>query len=428
MKQRTPGFIKSALASWLFDAYPFPAGAGDGIVYNVRPFDGAGGSKVILRLSAVWACVRLLAETISTLPLGLYERMPNGDRRAATEHPLYELLHNQPNADMTAQTFWEVIIASLLLRGNAFAEKMFLGTRLVALNFLDPRRMSWTCKLDGSMEFRYVDATGKMRVIPEHRMFHTLGFTTDGKMGLSVISYGASVFRSALSAQSAANSTFEKGLMPTVGFKMKGFFKKEQRKEFREDFLGHIGGAMNAGKPFILENEMDAVSIGINPTDAQLLESRAFSVEEICRWFRVPPVMVGHGDKASSWPTSTEAQGMLFLTFALRPWLGRIEQSIRRSLLTPAEKPRYFAEFAIEGLLRADSAARSAFYASALQNGWMNRTTVAKLENLPPIPGGDVYTVQSNLIPIDKLGQADAGSNVQDALKAFLGITEKESA
>ena len=113
-------------------------------------------------------------------------------------------------------------------------------------------------------------------------------------------------------------------------------------------------------------------------------------------------------------------------TRTLRPWLTRVEQSIRKSLLTPAEKTRYFAEFSIEGLLRADSAARSAFYASALQNGWMNRTMVAKLENLPPIPGGDIYTVQSNLVPIDKIGEEPAGSNLQDALKAFLGLTEKE--
>lgn len=427
MKNRKAGFIKSIFAKWLFDAYPFPAGAGDGIAYNVHPFDTGGSAKVILRLSAVWACVRLLAETISTLPLGFYERMPNGERRAATEHPLYELLHNQPNADMTAQTFWEVTIASLMLRGNAFAEKMYLGTRMVALNFLDPKRVSWACKIDGAMEFRYVDEAGKSRVIPEGRMFHTLGFTTDGKMGLSVISYGASVFGSALSAQTAANSTFEKGLMPTVAFSFKNFLKKDQREELRGDFIKNVSGAMNAGKPFMLEGDMTAQSIGINPTDAQLLESRSFSVEEICRWFRVPPVMVGHGDKASSWPTSTEAQGMLFLTYALRPWLTRIEQSIRRSLLSPVEKRKYFAEFSIEGLLRADSAARSAFYASALQNGWMNRNTVAKLENLPSIPGGDVYTVQSNLIPIDKLGQDPAANNVQDALKAFLGLNEKEA-
>lgn len=424
--KRKPGFIKSALASWLLDAYPYPKNAGDGIAYNIHPYADGSGSQVILRLSAVWACVRLLAETISTLPIGLYERLANGDRRIATEHPLYELLHNQPNADMTAQTFWEIVVASLLLRGNAFAEKMYIGARLVALNFLDPRRVSWTCKLDGTIEFRYADPAGKSRVIPEGRMFHTLGFTTDGKMGLSVVAYGSGVFRSALSAQTAANTTFDKGLMPTIGFKKKGFFKKEQRDEFRADFLKHVGGAMNAGKPFILEDDMDAVEIGINPTDAQLLESRAFSVEEICRWFRVPPFMVGHSEKSTSWGSGIEQQQIGFLTFALRPWLTRIEQSIRKSLLTPAEKTRYFAEFNIEGLLRADSAGRSAFYASALQNGWMNRNTVAKLENLPPIPGGDVYTVQSNLTTIDKLGETDPAGSVKDALQAFLGLTDKE--
>lgn len=426
MKARQPGIIKSTLARWLFSDYPFPAGAGDGIAYNSRPYAVPDGD-VILRLSAVWACVRLLSETISTLPLALYQRLPNGDRVLAVDHPLYGILQVQPNADMTAQTFWEVTLNSLLLRGNAFAEKKYVGLRLVALNFLNPKRVSWDTRMDGSLEFRYVDLAGKMRVIPEHLMFHTLGFTLDGRLGLSVIRHGSGVFMSALAAQKAANTTFEKGLMPTVGFKMAQILKKEQRKEFREDFKQEVGGAMNAGKPFLLEGGMEAVSIGIDPSDAQLLESRGFSVEEICRWFRVPPFMVGHAEKSTSWGTGLEQQQIGFLTFALRPWLKRIEQSIQRSLLTPAEKGTYFAEFAIEGLLRADSSARSKLYASALNNGWMCRDEVRRMENLPPLKeGGDVFTVQSALVAIDKLGEVPAAASAQDALKQWLGLAEEK--
>jgi HK97 family phage portal protein len=185
---------------------------------------------------------------------------------------------------------------------------------------------------------------------------------------------------------------------------------------------------MSAGDPAILEAGTETGTIGIDPADAQLLESRGFSVEEICRWFCVLPYMVGHAEKSTSWGSGLEQQQIGFLTFALRPWLKRIEQSIQRSLLTPAEKSTYFAEFAIEGLLRADSKARSAFYASALNNGWMNRDEIRKLENLPPMDaGGEVFTVQSALVPIDKLGQVPAANSAADAFKQWLGIAEEET-
>src|SRR5690606_26192094 len=167
---------------------------------------------------------------------------------------------------------------------------------------------------------------------------------------------------------------------PTVAFTMQQVLKPEQREGFRET-MKEVSGALNAGKSPLLEGGMDAKTIGINPKDAQLLESRAFSVEEICRWFRVPPWMVGHTEKSTSWGTGIEQQMIAFLTFTLRPWLTRIEQTINRQLLSPADQPRYYAEFNIEGLLRADSAARAAFYSTALQNGWLNRGEVRSEEH-----------------------------------------------
>lgn len=427
MKAKKPGFLKRVLTSWSSSSYPFPPGSqnNDGFERNAdNPLSGYLRDDMILRLSAVWACVRLIAETISTLPLNVYERKPDGTRAFAGNHWLYELLHSQPNAKMTAQTFWEAYVASMLLWGNAYGEKQRLGNRVVAIDFLIPSRVSWTRNTDGSLTFRYTE-NGQQRQIKEADMFHTLGFTTDGQMGLSVVCYGVQVFSSALSADRAANSTFDKGLMPTVGFSMQQILKKEQRTEFRDNFKKEMSGSMNAGKPFLLEGGMKAEQIGIDPVDAQLLESRAWSVEEICRWFRVPPFMVGHSEKSTSWGTGIEQQMIGFVAFGLRPWLTRIEQSIRKNLLS-AEKNRYFAEFAIEGLLRADSQARAALYASAGQNGWMTRNEMRELENLPPVEGGDVLTVQSNLIPIDKLGQATAATTAADALKNFLGLDEKD--
>lgn len=422
LSQRVKSFV---LDMWTAASYPGPPGSQnkdnvernrDNPLHSVSP-------NTILSLSAVWGCVRLIAETISTLPFNVYEKLPDGSRRFAPEYWLYDLLHNSPNADMTAQTFWECYVASMLLRGNAYAEKQFIGSRVVAIDFLLPDRIAYTC-IKGVYQFWYNDPWSGRRQIPEENMWHTLGFTVDGRLGLSVIRYGARVFGSAMQTKAAADNTFNQGLLPTIGFKMAHTVKSEQREEFRKNFQKDVAGALKAGQPVLLEGGMEAFDLGINPVDAQLLESRAWDVEEICRWFKVPPVMVGHNEKSSSWPSSTEAQGMLFATYTLRSWLGRIEQSAKRSLFG-ADRLRYFGEFAIEGLLRADSAGRALFYASALQNGWMNRETVAGLENLPIPDGGKIYTVQSNLIPLDQLGQSNPAADLQKSMQNFLGLIEE---
>lgn len=360
----------------------------------------------MLSLSATWACTRLISETISTLPLNLYERRPNGSRVQATTHPLYNVIHSRPNADTTAAVHWESTIAAMLLRGAGRAEKLRIGDRIVGLKFLVPSRLQPV--LRGTREaylYTETDPFGRttQREIAKADVFTIPGFSLDGVNGVSVICYGANVFGSALAADQAANSTFKNGLMRTTAFKFPQLLKDNQREQAREA-IAIISGALNAGKPAIFEAGMDAMGIGIDPKDAQLLESRAFSVEEICRWFRVPPFMVGHSEKSTSWGTGIEQQQIGFLQFTLRPWLTRVEQAINTMLLTPADQARYYAEFNVDGLLRGDSAARREMYASATQNGWMSRNEVRAKENMPPIDGGDTYTVQTNLIPIDQLG------------------------
>jgi HK97 family phage portal protein len=406
---KKPGRVKAALLNWL----------GVPVTLTDEAFWGHFGTQVagqqvnecsVLQLSAVWACARIIAETISTLPLGIYQKTENG-RRAITTHPLYEIIHSRPNADSTAVVFWEAMIVSMLLRGNGFAERKLIGPRMVALDFLVPQRLSISKNANGTRRYRYTQADGSQREIPENRIFRIPGFTVDGDWGLSAIEYGASVFGSALASSTAANSTFEKGLAPTVAFTMERVLTKEQRTEFREN-LKEVAGALNAGRSPLLEGGMDAKTIGINPKDAQLLESRAFSVEEICRWFRVPPFMVGHSEKSTSWGSGIEQQMIGFLTFTLRPWLTRIEQAINKDLLTSVEQQTMYAEFSIEGLLRADSAGRASYLSTMVNNGLMTRDEGRAKENLP-LKGGnaDVLTVQTALIPIDQLGQTQGNPN-----------------
>jgi len=419
MKTKTnkPGRIKSAVLNWL--------GFGLGDTEHWTQWYGRESATGVvvtsdkaLTLSSVWACARLVSQTISTLPIGIYERQQDGSRVNA-QIPASTIVRARPNADTTAVTFWESIVAHALLNGNGFAEKKRVGGRLVALELLESTRLTWRKLESGAYEFQYVDDKGRIRKLADTDVFHIPGFTMSGRFGMSVIKYGAEVFGSALAGNQAANATFKNGLHPTTYFKMDRVVDKEQRKDFRDN-LKEISGALNAGKSPLLEAGMEVGTIGINPDDAQLLESRVFSIEEVCRWFGVPPSMIGSTDKASSWASSSEQLNLWFLQYGLRPWLKRIEQAIWAQLLSPVEQTRYYAEFSVEGLLRADTTARTSLYSTALQNGWMSRNEVRRLENLPPIEGGDIYTAQTNLLPLSQLGAGTESNAVRSALLHWL--------
>lgn len=423
MKPQTnkPSRIKAAILDWL----GVPVGLTDPAFWSdLVGANSSAGQNVtaerILSLSAVWACARLISETIATLPLSMYERTTTG-KRLAPQHPLHGLLHDMPNADTTAAVHWEATVAAMLLRGNARAEKQMIGNRLVGLKFLNPNRLTLSKGSDGRTIYRYTESNGRQREIPAERIWNIPGFSLDGTSGVSVIAYGASVFGAALAAEQAASGTFSRGLLPTTWFKYPKTLKDNQRTEAREFIEGRLSGAVNSGRPAILEADMEVGTIGIDPADAQLLESRGFSVEEVCRWFRVPPFMVGHAEKSTSWGTGIEQQMIGFLTFTLGPWLRRIEQSISKDLLSPVDRLRYYPKFAIEGLLRADSAGRAAFYSAMVNNGILTRDEVRELEDREPMGGNaSVLTVQTALAPLDMLGNATADQQAKAAMSAWL--------
>jgi HK97 family phage portal protein len=418
MKAARVPLMKRIAAIWNLSSYPFPPGSQnrDGFERNEDTRHWRARDRD-LTLSTATACVKLISNTISTLPLFTYRRTTRG-RALALDEDLYTVLHDSPNADMTAQTFWQVYVASMLRNGVAYGEKKGTGGRV--LDYLDYDRLSWRTQ-NGARIYTYRELDGTTRPIPRNRLFRTLAFSIDGVNEISAIEYGARIFNSAFLADVAANRTFVNGLMPTVAFSMDKILTPKQRTEFREDFQKQIGGAINAGKPPLLEGGMTASPLGINPNDAQLLESRAWSVEEICRWYGVPPFMVGHSEKSTSWGTGLEQQNIGFLTYCLRPIMKAIEQAIAKDLMTAEQRQTLYAEFAIDALLRADSAARATFYSSAVQNGWMTRQEVRALENLPFMAGADELTAQSNLAPLALLGQEKmAPPTVDDAIKSLI--------
>lgn len=426
-KNKQPGRVKSALLNWLGVPISLTTGT-----FWQEWFGTSSSGKVVtadkaIQLSSVWACIRLLSESISTLPLKVYMREADGSRKLAQDHPAYQVLCRRPNMEMTPSRFMLLVVASICLRGNAFVEKKMIGRKLVALDPLLPQNMVVKRLPTGKLEYTYTE-NGAKRVIPVDRMMHIRGFGLDGVCGMMPLSSGRDVFGAAMAVDEAAAKIFENGLQSTGFLSSKTALNKEQRERLRKSLQSFIG-SKNAGKLMVLENELSYQNVTMNPEAAQLLESRAFSIEEICRWFRVPPFMVGHVTKQSSWASSVEGMNLIFLTNTLRPLLVNIEQEIARCLLDGDED--YFAEFSVEGLLRADSVGRAAYYTTALQNGWMSRNDVRSLENLPPIPGGEIYTVQLNLTPLEDLKQNNLGAQASSITKLhnylFPDIPEDQS-
>lgn len=359
-----------------------------------------------LKLSAVWACVRLRSQVIGSLPLHLYGK----DKKTANQHPLYRLLHDSPNADMTASEFWESMVASLDLWGNAYAliVRHTKTRHIVALDVLNPERVRVSRGKDGLITYIYQE-NGKYTRYVADEILHIKGFSLDGLVGLSPIGYQSSVIGLQVDANNATQHEFRNHFKGGGFITYDKIMTDEQREGMRKS-LEFFSKPDNAGKYMVLEAGMNVAGgagIRMNPQDAQLLESRYFGIEEICRIFGVPPQLIYHTDKASSWASSLENMNLGFLMYSLRPVLVKIEQAIVKKLLTPAEREQYKPKWSVEGLLRADSQGRSQFYTSALQNGWLTRNEVRELEDLPPLDGGDTLTVQTNLTHLQLLGKTD---------------------
>ncbi|EFM20581.1 MULTISPECIES: phage portal protein [Pantoea] len=412
-KNNQPGKVKSALLNWL----GVPIGLTTGTFWQEWMGMSTSGKVVsadkAIRLSAVWACVRLLSESVSTLPLKIYERQSDGSRKPATNHPAYQVLCRRPNLEMTPSRFMLMLVASICLRGNGFVEKKMIGNKLVSLVPLLPQNMVVKRLDNGSLQYTYTESNSQ-RVIPAKNIMHIRGFGLDGVCGMMPMMTGRDVIGAAMAVEESAAKIFENGLQSSGFLSAETALDNDQRERLR-GYMQAFTGSRNAGKIMVLEGGLKYQNVTMNPEAAQMLESRAFSIEEICRWFRVPPFMVGHADKQSSWASSVEGMNLQFLTNTLRPLLVNIEQEISRCLLDGDED--LFAEFSVEGLLRADSAGRSAYYTTALQNGWMSRNDVRRLENMPPIEGGDLYTVQLNLTPLEDLKKNSQAAQAANLLK-----------
>lgn len=371
---------------------------------NAYPAMTASGKSVntgtALNVAAVWACVRLISETVATLPLVLYRRKEDGSKEPATDDDLYRILHDAPSFDFTAVEFWEGVTLGLSLTGNSYSRKIMSGDRLVSMT---PLAADLMCvERDNAMRrrYRYKDPRGSEKVYSEDEIFHVRGFGPSGDIGLSVVQFARQSIGNSLAADEQAGQQFKNGFRASHVLSTPGVLEEEQRKQLKENVIAPFVGSEAAGGVLVLEADMKMQQLSLSMEDAQFIESRGFNVEEICRWFRVPPFMIGHSEKSTSWGTGIEQQMIAFLQFALRPYLSRIEKSISRSLIPAEKRKTMFAEFKVEGLLRADSQARATFYSQMVTNGIYTRNEVRALENMPPMKGGDELTAQAQNVPL----------------------------
>ncbi len=386
-------------------------GGGDNYVNRVVTADNA------LMISTVWACTRIVAQSIALLPIGIYRYDDKGNKISVRQHPLYRILHDQPNAEMTAFEFIEAAVANILLKGNCYCEikRRPSDKAVISLNPLVTDLMSLDTDEAGNFIYVYNDANG-VRRYKERDILHLKGFSQSGRIGMSVISYGANSLGGAQAADESANTLFNNGMAPSAALQTDQNLTPEQRDFMTKQLANKMEKAAQSGRTIILEAGLKYEQLSMNAEDAQLLETRKFQVEDVCKWFGVPPAMIGHTTGTTTWGTGLEQMNLGFLTYSLAPLCKRIEQSFRKALLLPEERDELFAEFNLEGFMRADSKGRSELYKTFVTNGIMTRNEVRRLENLPPIDGADELTAQSQFIPLSMMGKITSSAPPVDPL------------
>jgi HK97 family phage portal protein len=364
-----------------------------------------------MQMTAVYSCVRILAEAVAGLPLHLYKYTDNGGKEKALSHPLYFLLHDEPNPEMSSFVFRETMMSHLLLWGNAYAQIIRNGKgEVIALYPLMPNRMTVDRDTSGSLYYSYTRYSGDAPTmngitvtLKPSDVLHIPGLGFDGLVGYSPIAMAKNAIGMAIACEEYGAKFFANGAAPGGVLEHPGVVKDPSK--VRDSWNSVYQGSSNSHRIAVLEEGMKYQAIGISPEQAQFLETRKFQINEIARIFRVPPHMVGDLEKSSF--SNIEQQSLEFVKYTLDPWVIRWEQTISRALLRADEKKLYFAKFNVDGLLRGDYASRMNGYATARQNGWMSANDIRELENLDRIPpglGGDLYLINGNMTKL-----ADAG-------------------
>lgn len=369
--------------------------------------------RTAMQTTAVYACVRILAEAVASLPLHVYEYQDDGGKKLVHDHPLYYLLHDEPNSEMTSFVFRETLMSHLLIWGNAYAQIIRDGAgRVLGLYPLLPDKMEVQRDDKGNIYYVYSRNSDENPTFKEYGniklkaedVLHIPGLGFDGLIGYSPIAMAKNAVGMTLACEEYGASFFANGANPGGVLEHPGVLKDPSK--VRESWNSVYRGVNNAHKIAVLEEGMKYQQIGIPPEEAQFLETRKFQINEIARLYRIPPHMVGDLDKSSF--SNIEQPSLEFVKYTLDPWVIRWEQSLQRSLLLPGEKGKYFIKLNVDGLLRGDYQSRMNGYAVGRQNGWFSANDIREMENMNPIPdeeGGNLYLINGAMTKL-----ADAGA------------------
>ena len=368
--------------------------------------------RTAMQTTAVYACVRILAEAVASLPLHVYEYQDDGGKKLVHDHPLYYLLHDEPNPEMTSFVFRETLMSHLLIWGNAYAQIIRDGAgRVLGLYPLLPDKMDVQRDDRGNIYYVYSRNSDENPMFKEYGdirlkaedVLHIPGLGFDGLIGYSPIAMAKNAVGMTLACEEYGASFFANGANPGGVLEHPGVLKDPSK--VRESWNSVYRGVNNAHKIAVLEEGMKYQQIGIPPEEAQFLETRKFQINEIARLYRIPPHMVGYLDKSSF--SNIEQQSLEFVKYTLDPWVIRWEQSLQRSLLLPGEKGKYFIKLNVDGLLRGDYQSRMNGYAVGRQNGWFSANDIREMENMNPIPdeqGGNLYLINGAMTKLEDAG------------------------
>ena len=403
--------------SGLFRSRDAPRNSTSGSAYRFFMGNSTSGKRVnersAMQMTAVYSCVRILSEAVAGLPLHLYQYTDKSSKEKAVDNPLYFLLHDEPNTEMTSFVFRETLMTHLLLWGNAYSQIIRNGKgEVMGLYPLMPDRMTVNRDEKGRLYYEYMVSSedaktlkdGTVRLSP-YDVLHIPGLGFDGLVGYSPIAMAKNAIGLAIAAEEYGSKFYANGATPSGILEYPGTVKEPDK--VRESWNAGFGGSSNAHKIAVLEEGMKYTPISISPNEAQFLETRKFQINEIARIFRVPPHMVGDLEKSSF--SNIEQQSLEFVKYTLEPWLVRWEQAMQRALIPQDDKSKYFIKFNVDGLLRGDYQSRMQGYATARQNGWMSANDIRELENLDRIPaedGGDLYLINGNMMPLSMSGAA----------------------
>lgn len=387
------------------------AGSGYSFMFGRTTSGKPVNERTAMQTTAVYACVRILSETVASLPLHVYE-YKDGGKELVHDHPLYYLLHDEPNPEMTSFVFRETLMSHLLIWGNAYAQIVRDGSgRVLGLYPLLPNKMDVDRDNRGRIYYVYSRDTNENPMFKDYgdiklrveEVLHIPGLGFDGLIGYSPIAMAKNAVGMTLACEEYGASFFANGANPGGVLEHPGVLKDPSK--VRESWNSVYRGTNNAHKIAVLEEGMKYQQIGIPPEEAQFLETRKFQINEIARLYRIPPHMVGDLEKSSF--SNIEQQSLEFVKYTLDPWVIRWEQSLQKSLLLPGEKNKYFIKLNVDGLLRGDYQSRMNGYATGRQNGWFSANDIREMENMNPISeeeGGNLYLINGAMTKLTDAG------------------------